>query len=170
MRNLKSNTSSKQLVLTRIFACLCFVIGVSSAYAADVSGPDERSVMRLPANDPRVAVSLAGEDRAYVLGQMRLFLANIQRVTAALGSNDLALASKVAAIAGAKNNETDPSRPPALRAQQPSAWNQYIGQVRKGFDDLASTAATAPVSDSLNKLAVVTQNCVSCHQTFRIID
>ncbi len=170
MRNLKSNTSSKQLVLPHIFACLCFVVGISNVFAADASGGDERSAMRLPANDPRVAVSIAGEDRAYVLGQMRLFLANIQRVTAALGNNDLALASKVAAIAGAKNNEIDPSRPAALRAQQPDAWNQYIGKVRKGFDDLASTAATAPVSNSLSKLAGVTENCVACHQTFRIID
>ena len=131
---------------------------------------DERSAMRLPANDPRIAVSINGEDRAYVLGQMRLFLANIQRITSALAGNDLALAAKVAAIAGAKNNENDPSRPATLRARQPAAWNQYIGQVRKGFDDLSNTASTAPVSDSLNKLSALTQNCVACHQTFRIID
>ena len=132
--------------------------------------PDERSVMRLPAEDPRVAVSISGEDRAYVLGQMRLFLANIQRTTLALSKNDLELAGKVAAIAGAKNNEVDPSRPATLRARQPAAWNQYIGQVRKDFDDLASTAATAPVTVSLEKLSAVTQNCVVCHQTFRIVD
>ncbi|MDP9045387.1 MAG: hypothetical protein M3O01_11355 [Pseudomonadota bacterium] len=97
-------------------------------------------------------------------------MANIQRVTAALASNDLALASKVAAIAGAKNNENDPSRPATLRARQPAAWNQYIGQVRKGFDELSSTATTASVPESLSKLSAVTQNCVACHQTFRIID
>jgi cytochrome c556 len=101
---------------------------------------------------------------------MRLFLANIQRVTGALASNDLVLASKVAAIAGAKNNENDPSRPPTLRSRQPDAWNQYIGKVRKGFDELSSTATTAPIPDSLSKLSAVTQNCVACHQTFRIID
>ena len=101
---------------------------------------------------------------------MRLFLANIQRVTAALGDNDLVLASKIAAISGAKNNETDPSRPATLRERQPAVWNQFIGQVRKDFDGLASTAATAPVPESLKKLAALTQNCVACHQTFRIVD
>ena len=142
-----------------------------AAWSAEIgAGLDERSAMRLPAEDPRQAVSITGEDRAYVLGQMRLFLTNIQRVTSALSANDLELAAKVAAIAGAKNNEVDASRPATLRARQPAAWNQYIGQVRKGFDDLASSAATAPVSVSLSKLASVTQNCVACHQTFRIVD
>ena len=170
VRNPWRKNRQTQWVLAGILGSLCFVGSVSNVCAEDASGPDERSVMRLPANDPRIAVSLAGEDRAYVLGQMRLFLANIQRITAALAGNDRILASKVAAIAGARDNESNPSRPPTLRTRQPEAWIQYIGQVRKGFDDLASTAATAPVPDSLNKLAALTQNCVACHQTFRIID
>lgn len=157
-------------ILACILGVLCTVGVISTACAAEVSAQDERSAMRLPANDPRIAVSITGEDRAYVLGQMRLFLANIQRVTAALANDDRALASKVAAIAGARNNETDPSRPATLRARQPDTWNQYIGSVRKGFDDLSTTAATASVSESLNKLAAVEQNCVACHQIFRITD
>ena len=144
------------------------MFSVSLSAVAAGQDPDARSAMRLPADDPRIAVSISGEDLAYVLGQMRLFLANIQRTTQALAGNDLELAAKVAAIAGAKNNEVDPSRPATLRARQPAAWNQYIGQVRKGFDDLASTAATAPLTQSLGKLSAVTQNCVECHQTFRI--
>lgn len=156
--------------LAAALACCLFASNIRTVSADEPSVPDDRSAMRLPADDPRIAVSITGEDRAYVLGQMRLFLANIQRITAALASNDLALASRVAAIAGAKNNESDPSRPTTLRARQPSAWNQYIAQVRKGFDDLSSTAATAPVSDSLSKLSALTQTCVTCHQTFRIID
>ncbi len=160
----------RNLVTACLVGGLLFAACAFSVRAEEPSRPDERSVMRLPADDPRIAVSMTGEDRAYVLGQMRLFLANIQRITAALASNDLALASKVAAIAGAKNNENDPSRPATLRARQPAAWNQYIGQVRKGFDELSSTATTASVPESLSKLSAVTQNCVACHQTFRIID
>ena len=154
-------------LLVCTFAVSAFNVAAWSAELG--AGVDERSAMRLSADDPRQAVSLTGEDLAYVLGQMRLFLANTQRITSALATNDLALAAKVAAIAGAKNNEVDPSRPATLRARQPAAWNQYIGQVRKGFDDVASSAATAPVSVSLSKLASVTQNCVACHQTFRIV-
>ena len=151
-------------------AASTLILFVNLSASAAGAESDERSAMRLPAEDPRIAVSISGEDLAYVLGQMRLFLANIQRTTQALADNDLALAAKVAAIAGAKNNEVDPSRPATLRARQPAAWNQYIGQVRKGFDDLASTAATAPLAQSLGKLSAVTQNCVACHQTFRIIN
>jgi len=170
MSNLMSILRRRNLPTFCLVSGLLFAAGVSVVRAEEPSGSDERSVMRLPANDPRIAVSISGEDRAYVLGQMRLFLANIQRVTAALASNDLVLASKVAAIAGSKNNENDPSRPPTLRARQPDAWNQYIGKVRKGFDELSSTATTAPIPESLSKLSAVTQNCVACHQTFRIID
>ena len=170
MNNFVSGLRLRHVVTCSLVSGLLLVAWPFGVRAAEPSGSDERSSMRLPANDPRIAVSITGEERAYVLGQMRLFLANIQRTTAALASNDLALASKVAAIAGAKNNESDPSRPPTLRAHQPAAWNQYIGQVRKGFDELSSTATTAPVSESLNKLSAVTQNCVACHQTFRIID
>jgi len=170
MKTVSFKNRQKQWALICVIGGLGLVGTANTANAEDVPAPDERSAMRLPANDPRTAVSISGEDRAYVLGQMRLFLANIQRTTSALASGDLAAASKIAAIAGARNNENDPSRPPTLRARQPAAWNQYIGQVRKGFDDLASTAATAPVSESLNKLAAVTQNCVACHQTFRIVD
>jgi len=170
MRNSQFKYLQRQWVLACILGVLCMIGGVSTVCAAEPQGSDERSAMRLPANDPRIAVSITGEDRAYVLGQMRLFLANIQRVTAALASDDRILASKVAAIAGARNNENDPSRPATLRARQPDVWNQYIGKVRKGFDDLSETAATASVAESLNKLAAVEQNCVACHQIFRITD
>ena len=170
MRVLKSSLRTQRWITACLTGGLMCAAIVSSVSAEEPSAADERSSMRLPAIDPRTAVSITGEDRAYVLGQMRLFLANIQRITAALASNDPVLASKVAAIAGAKNNENDPARPATLRARQPATWNQYIGQVRKGFDDLSSTAATAPVSDTLYKLSALTQNCVACHQTFRIID
>ena len=163
-------TVGRQSLVALVFGAAALLSTASALAAADGAVPDERSAMRLPAVDPRTAVPLAGEDRAYVLGQMRLFLAGIQRISAALGENDLALAAKVAAITGARNNDTDPSRPADLRARQPAAWNQYIGLVRRGFDDIANTAATAPVQDSLKKLGALTQNCVACHQTFQIVD
>ena len=170
MHNRHQKNPLKRWLLAGILGSLCLVGSIATVCAEQAPGQDERGAMRLPANDPRIAVSITGEDRAYVLGQMRLFLANIQRVTAALACGDRALAAKVAAIAGARNNESDPARPATLRARQPDAWNQYIGKVRKGFDDLSATVATASVSDSLGKLAAVQQNCVACHQMFRISD
>lgn len=134
------------------------------------SFPDDISEMRLPAEDPRIAVFLVGQDRAYVLGQMRLFLSNLQRINAALADGNLSLVTQVAALSGKKRNEKDPSRPAGLRDRQPPAYTQYVAAVRASFDDIAQTAAAATVQETLGRVARMMRTCVACHQTFRLTD
>lgn len=134
------------------------------------SFPDDISEMRLPAADPRIPVRLAGEDRAYVLGQMRLFLSNIQRINEALGKGNLDLVAKVAALSGSRRNENDPSRPAGLRDRQPAAYNKYIGALRKEFDELSLAAPRSSAQEISGRVGHLMENCVGCHQIFRLSD
>jgi len=95
-----------------------------AARAADPLATDDIHAFRLPADDPRTAVRLVGEDRAYVLGQMRLFVVTFERMAGALARDEPALAAQAAALAGARRHMDDPRRPASLAQRFPAAWNQ----------------------------------------------
>jgi cytochrome c556 len=131
---------------------------------------DDISQYRLPAADPRTAVPYSPEDKSYILGQMRLFLATSQRIVAAAAGDDKAEIAKAAAVLGAKHNGNDPSRPAGIRDRQPKDWNLLVADLRKQFDDLAAQAPGQPVGASLQQLSTTMQICTGCHQIYRIVD
>ncbi|PAY07152.1 hypothetical protein CK489_15220 [Bradyrhizobium sp. UFLA03-84] len=118
--------------------------------------------------DTREPVQRTDTEKAFVLEQMRLFLASITEVEEGLGSGDLDLVAREAVARGRKASATL-GRPPTLAAKESDAWKSMIGSVRSGFDQIAEQATARAPAAKINKtLADTMRNCVACHQTYRI--
>ena len=118
--------------------------------------------------DTREAVPRTEAEKVFVLDQMRLFLTSIVGIEEGLAAGDMAKVAKEAAARGRKANATL-ARPPALAAKESEAWKSMIGGARTGFDQLAGEAAAgAPTQQMLGTLAKTMQNCIACHQAYRI--
>jgi hypothetical protein len=147
----------------------CIVLAAAAALPAVAftagAGPAEEAGDA----DGRTAVAVTAAERAYILGQMRLFVVSIQTIAAGLGAGDRAQASEAAAARGLKRNANDPAFPPALGARLPAQWKQIGGGMRKGFDTLAQTIGDGDTQKSLEQLGIVMTNCVACHATYRVV-
>lgn len=118
--------------------------------------------------DTRQPVSRTEAEKAFVLDQMRLFLTSIAAIEEGLGTGDLDKVAQEAAARGRKANAAL-ARPPTLGAKESDAWKAMIGQVRGGFDEIAAQAAAKASPLQINAaLGKTMQNCVACHQTYRI--
>jgi len=126
--------------------------------------------LRLPADDPRTPIHVIGEDRAWMLGQMRLFLAALGQINGAIASGDRAEVARTARRVGMKIEESEPYRPSNWRSLTPPGWGEMARTVRLGFDRMADQAATASPENLNAELAEQVQICVACHQTFRVAD
>jgi hypothetical protein len=121
--------------------------------------------------ETRVAISLTAPEKAYVLGQMRLFVASVQEIVAALAAGDRASAAKAAAARGAKRQAMEQDMPPTLPAKLPETWKTLGRPMRQEFDALAQgLAAGEDTSRSLARLGEVMRNCVGCHAAYRLVD
>ena len=118
--------------------------------------------------DARQPVPRTDTEKAFVLDQMRLFLASITEIEEGLGGGDLDMVAREAAARGRKANAVL-ARPPSLAAKENDAWKSMIGSVRSGFDQIAEQATARAPAAKINKtLADTMRNCVACHQTYRI--
>ena len=153
-----------------IVVSIAILVGLMPSKPRAGSEYDDISELRLPVPDPRLAVAYSREDRSYILGQMRLFLATTQRIMAAAGDGDGARIAELAAVLGANHNRNDPSRPAGIRERQPKPWDQTVVAMRNQFDALAAQAAAQPVSASLQQMSIIMQACTGCHQTYRITE
>jgi hypothetical protein len=125
------------------------------AHAAHMPVPDSRAVLEL---DPA--------ERAMILQEMRLLLDGVQKVTGALGRQDMPAAAEAARAVGLKMTH---EVPPALRAKLPQEFRQLGFSVHREFDQIALDAeGLKDVSHSLNQLSSTLQKCVACHATYQI--
>lgn len=118
--------------------------------------------------DTREPVQRTEAEKAFALGQMRLFLATIAAIEEDLGAGDM---DKVASDASArgKKGAAGLARPPSLAAKESDAWKAMIASTRGSFDTIADLAAAREPAAKINKaLAGTMQNCIACHQTYRI--
>jgi hypothetical protein len=97
---------------------------------------------------------------------MRLFLDGVQKMTAALGKQDMpATAQAARALGQAMVHEV----PPALRAKLPMEFRQLGFAVHREFDQIALDAESLKdASHSLGQLSAALQKCVSCHTVYQI--
>jgi hypothetical protein len=120
------------------------------------------------ATDTREPAPRTDAEKAFVLEQMRLFLASITEIENALGSGDMDQVAREAAARGRKANVTL-ARPPSLATKESEAWRMMMGSARTGFDQIAEQAAARAPAAQINKtLADTMLNCVACHQAYRI--
>jgi hypothetical protein len=121
--------------------------------------------------DVREPVPTTEEEKAFILEQMRLFLASVQQISEGLATGNKAAVAEAAAARGKKRNMTYPNRPAHLPDENNALWKDMGGRVRGGFDVLAAAAEdNAPVGKQLAILGETLRGCVACHQTYRLVD
>ncbi len=122
------------------------------------------------AQDLREPAARTPAERVFILNQMRLFLGSIQAITAALPAGDMATVVAEATARGRKG--TPPSAiPPGMKAKETAAWTAMMGGARRGFDEIAeSAAAGAAPLQVMGQLGETMRNCVACHQAYRIVE
>jgi len=142
---------------TRILAAL-FAFALAATAAAD------------PAEDTREAAVHTKAERAYILGQMRLFLTSLQTMTEGLAEGKLDAVAEAAAARGLKRNANDPDFPKTLGPKLTPLWKQMGSGTRKGVDQIAEAAQQGESKDKiLGLMGETMKNCVACHQTYKLV-
>lgn len=142
-----------------ILLAALLIQGMAAAYAEDQHA-------HAPARDSREMLELTPDERAMILDEMRLFLDGVQKMTGALGRQDMTAAAAAARGLGQKMVH---ALPPPLRAKLPPAFRQLGFSVHRDFDQIALDAENLKdVSTSLNQLSATLQKCASCHATYQI--
>jgi hypothetical protein len=121
--------------------------------------------------DPREPLFATAIERAYILEQMRLFVASIQMVAEGLATGNANAIVETAAARGQRQAASDPNFPATLSPKLTPFWKQMGAGVRGGFDALAAAARDGePKEKTLGLLAETMRNCVACHQTYKIVE
>lgn len=120
----------------------------------------------LPARDDRVVLALSPAERAMILEEMHRFLAGVQKMTGALGREDMVAAAQAARALGVSMTHDVPA---ALRAKLPLEFRQLGASVHREFDQIALDAESlADARHSLGQLSSTLEKCVSCHASYQI--
>ena len=143
--------------------------------------------------DGRTTVVLAPGERALMLREMRGFVAGLQRLADALARDDV---QGVAAAARAMGTGGAHDLPVAMLGKLPLPFKQLAFATHQGYDAIARDAdaarppeqaavvaeasraeqapgaagAARPSRQTLRQLATVLQNCVACHDRYRLSD
>jgi hypothetical protein len=145
---------------TRTLIAILLSLGGTAAEAQDIHPAP------MPGPDGRTVLELSPAERAMILEEMRLFLDGVEKMTGALGRQDM---SAVAEAAHGMGQKMTHDVPPALRAKLPPAFRQLGFSVHRDFDQIALDAdSLKDVSHSLNQLSATLQKCVSCHSAYQI--
>ena len=116
--------------------------------------------------DGRTAIQLDAGERDVVLAEMRAFLASVQQVTAGIAEND---PGRVAQHARKSGKAAQAAVPGTLMGKLPMEFKQLGLDTHTRFDQLAMDAEDmGDVSHALSQLSTLMQNCVACHEAYRI--
>jgi cytochrome c556 len=140
----------KRLVL--LFALL--TVGMPAG-AADAQAPSV---------DDRIDLGLTVGERAALLAEMRTMLASIQGILQGIGEGDR---ERIAESARQSGNRMARATPENLRAKLPQAFRELGGPTHMMFEELAVRAETDDMDTLAGATAVIMNQCLSCHATFR---
>lgn len=136
-------------------------LNLAAAYA-----DDPHAQHHVPLHDGRAVLELSPDERAMILDEMRMFLDGVEKMTGALGRQDMPAVAETARNLGQKMVH---EVPPALRAKLPPEFRQLGFSVHRDFDQIALDAESMKdVSYSLNQLSATLQKCVACHASYQI--
>ncbi|MHB1186141.1 hypothetical protein [Thiobacillus sp.] len=136
-------------------------LNLTAAYAQDPHAHPHTA-----GHDDRVVLELSPGERVMILEEMRMFLGGVQKMTGALGQQDMPAVAEAARGMGQKMAH---EVPPALRARLPLEFRQLGSSVHRDFDRIALDAESLKdVSTSLSQLSDTLQKCVSCHTMYQI--
>ena len=118
------------------------------------------------ATDGRMSLGLTAAERDLVLGEMRLFLVSVQKITQGVAKKDFKEIAVAARSVGAAAAQQVPG---TLIGKLPLEFKKLGFSTHDAFDELAINAEQfqdmAQVSE---QLSVLMQNCVACHSVYRI--
>ncbi len=118
-----------------------------------------------PGQDGREAIVLEPGERAFVLREMRGFVAGVQQVTAALARDDLKAA---AAAARGLGMAAAHDAPPTLLAKLPLGFKMLAFSTHGAFDALAADAdSLGDPKHTLGQLSDALRKCVECHEAYQ---
>ncbi|HMO44779.1 MAG TPA: hypothetical protein PKB14_01965 [Rubrivivax sp.] len=150
---------SRQRMLLAIIAVLLLAIA-ALAYKFIVAGSVEKAA------DGRTAILLESGERAFVLGEMRGFVAGLQQLTAALAQDDMQAAAAAARTMGMGAAH---SAPAPMVAKLPLEFKTLGFGVHRDFDAIALDAESlGDPKHTLTQLAGTLQKCVACHSAYQI--
>lgn len=153
------NDRSRQRVLLAIIAVLLLAVA-ALAYKFIIAGSVEK------AEDGRAAIVLEPAERAFVLGEMRGFVAGLQQMTAALAQDDMKAA---AAAARALGMGAAQSAPAPMVGKLPLEFKTLGFALHRDFDAIAMDAESlGDPKHTLTQLAGTLQKCVACHGAYQI--
>ena len=148
-----------QRISLAINAVLLLVIS-AMAYKFIFAGSVEKAA------DGRLAIVLEPGERAFVLAEMRSFVAGLQQVTAALANDDMKSAAAAARAMGMAAAHTAPA---PMVGKLPLEFKTLGFAVHREFDTIAMDAESlGEPKHTLTQLAGTLQQCVACHATYQI--
>ncbi len=118
------------------------------------------------ASDGRTAIVLTEGERDFVLAEMRGFLVAVHQVIEGVDEKDM---KKIAEGARAAGKAATANMPGSLPRKLPLGFKQMGHPTHAAFDDLAMEASD--IGDPkvvLNKLSSLMNNCIACHNTYRL--
>ncbi|MDQ7073807.1 MAG: hypothetical protein Q9O24_01300 [Gammaproteobacteria bacterium] len=120
----------------------------------------------LEASDGRAAIQLTQAEKDLVLSEMRTFLSSVQKIITAVSQDDMAAAAKAARTVGMGAQQGAPG---GLMGKLPLSFKKLGFDTHRKFDQLALDAEQlGDGSHTLKQLAELTQNCVACHEMYRL--
>lgn len=119
-----------------------------------------------PSTDGRQAILLEESERDLILGEMRMFLASVQKITQGLSENDVKIVVAAAREVGLAAQQEVPG---SLMGKLPLPFKKLGFDTHKKFDALARDAKDlGDPQYVLEQLSTLMNNCVACHSTYRI--
>ena len=120
--------------------------------------------------EKRAPTARSSEQKAFVLEQMRLFVASLQAIDEALTKGDKAGVAAAARPRGLQAIGAS-AKPPGLAEAETPEWKAWAKATRQGFDDIAAAAEQGALDGKiLAGVAATMRNCISCHATYRIVE
>lgn len=133
-------------------------IAVAAFAACIEGGPATRST------DTRTGITLPQSSRDAVLAEMRVLLTSLNGVLTGLARNDTALMREAAGRSGVAA-----AADPTLERVLPNEFMELGMDTHQQFDRLAGEIADGIPADSVvARLATLTDNCVACHEAYRL--
>ncbi len=117
-------------------------------------------------SDGRISILLNSDERDIVLAEMRAFLSSVQQINTALADEDMQKAAQAARSVGkAAQGEV----PASLVGKLPLQFKKLGFDTHSRFDQLAMDIIDlGDTNHALSELGTLMQNCVACHETYRI--
>ncbi|MDB4297461.1 hypothetical protein N9901_01770 [Flavobacteriaceae bacterium] len=118
-------------------------------------------------NDNRIELNMSNANRDFVLEEMRSFLESVQQINEGVTYGD---ASKVIQAGETSGGAVIEQTPKGLIKSLPIGFKQLGFSTHDIFDDISESAKEHfNPKETQQKLNSLLNNCVACHQSYKIV-